>query len=109
MTELRCLTCGADGAATADGLCARCARAGSEWTGLWDATIWLGPERPATTPEEVRSALSALGWPDCSFEPSFPADGGWLLELPPLHGRLLLTFGHLCHASAGARVEVELP
>ncbi len=103
-----CLTCGVRGATELDELCRECAQAGSEWTGLWEATLWLG-EQPATTPDEARAVLAAVGWPTCVFEEQHPPTGTWLLELPPLHTRLLLVMGHLCHSGGGARVEVETP
>ncbi len=109
MAEMTCLGCGSE-RTTADGLCARCAQAGSEWTGLWDATLWLDADRVAATPDEVRAVLRAVGWPSASFEEQHAESGTWLLELPPLHARLLLlAMGHLCQSAGGARVEVELP
>lgn len=103
-----CLACGDAAATQTDGLCAACARGGSERSGLWAAAVWLRGE-PATTPDEVRSALAELRWESCSFAADDPDGGTWLLELPPLVGRLLLTLGHVCQAAGTTRVEVELP
>lgn len=105
-TTTDCLVCERP-ATQADGLCADCARAGSELSGLWEATLWLG-EDLATTPEQAVAVLAAVGWPtDC--EEHEPAEGSWLLQLPPLLAKLALTLGHVCQSGGGARIEVDAP
>ncbi len=107
-TQPLCVVCAENGATRPDMLCAECAAAGSEWTGLWQAGIWL-KGKPATTRDIAEQALAQLGWANVTVERLDPEAGVWLLTLPADAIRLLQTRGYVCQSTGDAQVEVELP